>query len=153
MLCCAQCRQLLDESADGADGTRAPCPKCGSSARAIHAGIIDLNAAPSDVVLGMHARGPKRRRTPTSKLRHVREVTFYLGPSAKDGVRRRVVRTFDGDAELYIEHISDEATGDLFRLLVEPLSCHRGRGSAKRKTHRSAYDWAIDTLAYPPSSD
>jgi hypothetical protein len=144
---CSQCRQTIDTSADCADGPRRPCPACGATQRTIHAGITDLASKPAELNLSYRARSlAKRKRTPASPPRHAREQQFVLAPSA-DGVRRRVLRIFDRDADHYEELVIDDDSGELVRLIVEPLSCHVGRGSAKYNTYKTAIEWALSTLA------
>jgi hypothetical protein len=48
----------------------------------------------------------------------------------------RLFRRIDRDDDWYSEHITDAETGEIIRSLEEPLSEHRGRGSAK-KSRRS----------------
>jgi hypothetical protein len=60
---------------------------------------------------------------------------------------RRVLRIFDRDADHYEELVIDDDSGELVRLIVEPLSCHVGRGSAKYNTYKTAIEWALSTLA------
>lgn len=144
---CSACRQPINTSADGPDGARAPCPVCGATTRSVHLTTTDLLAVRSEVNLEMHGRSSeKRRRTPTSQKRHVREQYLSLGPSA-DGVRRRAHRIFDRDADVYDEIVTDEETGEIVMDLRQPVSAHRDRGTAKRQTFRDAVSWAIASMA------
>lgn len=90
--------------------------------------------------------GDKRKRTSTSQRRVQREERVLLGPSA-DGVYRRTHRVFKRDVDFYEERVTDEAMGQLVRLLVEPLSCHVARGTAKRNTCMTVVEWALGTMA------
>jgi hypothetical protein len=88
----------------------------------------------------------KRRRTPKSQKRYVREQFISLRPGA-DGVRCRMHRIFDRDGDVYDEIVTEQETGEVVRDLREPLSSHRDRGTAKRQTFHDAVSWAIATMA------
>jgi hypothetical protein len=73
------------------------------------------------------------------------ESACQFGPST-DGVRRRCLRVLDRECDRYEETVIDEKSGDTIYQIVEPLTCHRNRGSAKRKTYQTAVEWAMDTM-------
>lgn len=144
---CSDCGVPINTKDDGGDGVRAPCPACGSTARTVHVVTADLLAVRAEVNLDLHGRSSeKRKRTPSSQPRHVREQYLSLGPSA-DGIRRRAHRTFDREADVYEEIVTDEETGEIVWHLREPLSAHRDRGTAKQQTFRDAVSWAIASMA------
>ena len=43
------------------------------------------------------------------------------------------VRRIDRRGDVYIEHVFDPRTGETVHWCAEPLSAHRGHGSAKRR--------------------
>jgi hypothetical protein len=111
---CAVCHQ-------GIPNVGGPCPHCGSRTRA-----KSLTATLAFVGL-FRARWPGR-----GKARRWGELATRF---QRDGLGRLVHfrREFDKDADEYYEHVEDAVTGDVIHHVEEPLSEHRGHGSAKRE--------------------
>jgi hypothetical protein len=144
---CSGCRQPVNTNDDAPNGVRVPCATCGSTARIIQSVSADLVSVSSEINFEMRGRSSERRkRTPKSQRRHIREQYVSLGLSA-DGIRRRAHQTYDRVADIYEEIVTDEVSGAIVWHLREPLSAHRDRGTAKRQTFRDAVSWAIATMA------
>ena len=119
---CTDCGRVIDESKDQT-GNRTPCPSCGSAKRTRNVEIrVQIDSKVEVYPL----------------LKWLRK---QLGRWGKDGFEfyrdtltwRRLRRTFDKPNDWYEEEIRDAKTGDLIRECKEPLSKHRGRGSAKQR--------------------
>jgi hypothetical protein len=121
---CGQCGARLDEPSDLAIEDRAPCPACGSLGRHFKKTItatVELRPG-----LGFKGRRPGMRRP-------------FIGGSKRPEVNRdrnkwvEVERTFDRANDRYVERIIDPETGEIIRLIDEPLSEHRGHGDARKR--------------------
>lgn len=123
-----------------------PCVACGGSERTRHIHVVDTAALRVEDAVHVHGRSAEKYTGSSGTRRRVREQYIAIGPSA-DGRRRRAHRIFDRLADRYLEVVTDDVTGELHYLLCEPVSCHRGRGSAKRMTFRDAVSWALSTMA------
>jgi hypothetical protein len=75
-------------------------------------------------MLSLKGRRPGLRR-PFVELKTGQEWFRKLGRW------HRLFRRIDHEADRYSERITDAETGEVVRELEEPLSEHRGRGSAK----------------------
>jgi hypothetical protein len=84
---------------------------------------ISAEAKPS---LSGHARnGPKTGR------RYARELYFGDSYFKAGGTWSVIHRVIDRTANWYRELITDKKSGEILRDVAEPLSTHKGRGSAK----------------------
>ena len=122
---CRACGALIDESLDTA-GAQAPCRECGSTARAFAESLTE------GVMAGDHLkRHIKRRRGGKSKP--------YKEEIDSDDLQRStgrwlsLTRTIDRANDQYSEKVVDPRTGEVVHECEEPLSAHRGHGSAKRR--------------------
>lgn len=121
---CGQCDRELDEAIGLALEDRQPCPECGSKSRNFGKG---LNA---DVT--MHSTlGYKARHPGPGKPFVEGKVGSDL--HRKTGRWMHLERVIDRARDWYRERISDPHTGEVIRDVEEPLSQHRGRGSAKKQ--------------------
>lgn len=122
---CAQCGSATDQALDPADGSRAPCSRCGSTARVFNENLtLSVKVGAYLGVHSKHRRGgkgrPYREEIERSELQRGtgRRVSFrYVIDRAKDWYSKRLV---------------DENTSEVLAQVDEPLSAHRGHGAAKR---------------------
>jgi hypothetical protein len=121
---CADCEELITDPGN-------PCPRCGSTRR--NATVI---AAPASArawasipeILATwfipHRSWSKRRQWGSS------------GTRCERGGLGRLVRfhdEYDKDADRRLEHVEDDATGEVIHHTDHPLTEHKGHGSAKPK--------------------
>lgn len=125
---CASCGNLDDYDV-GADDTRPPCPKCGSTAREIAVEISDEISGWDTV----RVRGGRQRNEPGGRKRPYveavfgkRELTVSTGHVA---ARTKVENRRD---DLYSEVVTDVETGEILHECHEPLSKHKGHGDARK---------------------
>jgi hypothetical protein len=109
------------------DAPSEPCRECGSLRRNVRVSIEETLRAEDH--LAYHAKHPTPTYRAGSKSRPARETWGGEHPSA-DGVYRKVRRVVDREGDWYEETVRDP-DGTLIRDVAEPLSEHRGRGSAK----------------------
>lgn len=125
MTCPPSHATLIDEDLDGLDGTRVPCPECGSTGRrfgehvecAVRAGL-------------RLKRGIKRRRDGDGKP-YREEVDGDDFWRAKQKWTQ-LTRIIDRENDWYSETVVDPQSGEVVHRREEPPSAHRGHGSAKR---------------------
>ena len=102
-----------------------PCPKCGSTERAFTVDTVEN--------ISVHECHEGRVKDPNLSSRKNPRVKFQEGDSYwRDGKRwvKRNMRV-DRDQDLYQEVVIDPETGTIIHKCEEPLSQHRGHGSAK----------------------
>jgi hypothetical protein len=147
---CSKCGAAIPSSADAS----APCPACGEFGRLHRVGVVDVVALSAEVSFGLRGKSAETYRGTNGTRRSLREQYLTVGRSA-DGVRRRAHRVFDRDADVYEEVVTEEGTGWVVRHVREPVSAHRGRGSAKKRVFPDACSWAMDSIdpADRPSSE
>lgn len=118
---CKKCNTVLFEFLDDA---RLPCPVCGETARIFSEHITE------PLVLRDHMR-MKGKHLVKSRPFFEAEVgaSFY----SKTQEWNHLERIIDRDNNLYIEIIKNPATGEIIKRVEEPLSDHKGHGSAKLK--------------------
>jgi hypothetical protein len=121
---CSSCHTLLDVSGESA-GTRSPCPSCGSTTRTIGLDIA-LVAPPAHIRLSAKAKakGAKKAKWELKK-----------GPTPSVRLQKLVdhTRLIDRENDQYSELVLDRESGEIIHSRHEPLSNHKGHGSAKRK--------------------
>ncbi|HEX3095731.1 MAG TPA: zinc ribbon domain-containing protein [Patescibacteria group bacterium] len=123
-LFCADCgTELEDDSAKQYDDRR-PCPKCFSKKRSFHVTVNE------EVTI--------REMLHTKAKRQGEKKPFMEQKSGDDLFRKtgkwmKLLRIFDRDNDSYKELITDPKTGEIIHQKDEPLSQHRGYGSAKKK--------------------
>ncbi len=103
----------------------APCPKCGSHDR--HVEVSDTVTAHAKVAL-------VARRATGRWFAKIKAGDEFFQLTQR---WHRLFRWIDRDANWYTEHITDVETGEVVRSVDEPLSEHRGRGSARKTTRAS----------------
>jgi hypothetical protein len=119
---CDHCGAEIGESADLPPlGEHSSCPECRSDERFFrwtgeNAGYITMRSTVR--------RKPGQRRSPFEEL----SGDVY---SHSLGRMVRIHRTIDRRRDLYYERVLDPDTREVLREIEEPLSQHRGRGSAK----------------------
>jgi DNA-directed RNA polymerase subunit RPC12/RpoP len=118
---CADCSLVLNEPYDMLLGTRAGCPHCGSRARSMrwtgpNAGHILISEKVQ--------RKPGQKRSPSESIKG----DIY---SVAKGKMLRIHRIIDRRRNFYYEKVHDPDTREVLREVEEPLTEHRGHGSAK----------------------
>lgn len=123
---CFPCGYRFEDAAAhaAAGNKRAPCPSCGSKGLIID--VEDGDAATTHVMLRLTKKLPGKGRVFRGK--------FGDELHHETGRWQRITRTVDRHGDWYRERITDYETGDLVRARDEPLSEHRGRGSARHRT-------------------
>lgn len=124
---CSDCNGLLDETRC-AESESSPCPYCGSVRRTIRLAIGDR----LEVMDGALGRVEDTARPRKKRVRR----EFFTGSERhrKTGKWYRKERLVDRDNDIYKEIVVDPESGDVVHQCVEPLSQHRGHGSAKLNT-------------------
>lgn len=146
---CAECGAWLESPRDLIEGRDPPCPACGC-ASAIRSG--DEAEDPPGPLAGFRLtyRSTEKYKGTSGTKRHNYEQQVDLRAS-HDGVRRsrRTTwrRTPDFTRGWYEEIVTEEATGAVHYYNREWIAFHRERGTAKRQTFWTAYDWALDSIA------
>jgi hypothetical protein len=114
---------MIDVSRDTADH-RIPCEKCGSVKRTIHVSIEETVVARDGLEVKARRAGEKKPyvegRGIPSHSRKLDKVVHHQ-------------RLIDRDKNLYRETVTDYESGAIIHHCEEPLSQHRGHGSAKPK--------------------
>lgn len=125
---CANCDTPIPMEMLEHAGVDAPCPACSGTAR-----VWSINVADAVQVRDNMKAKSKRDTFPSKKK--VR-LELQTGEEIRRDGRGWVTkdRIIDHDADSYIEKVVDSDTGLVLRDVAEPLSEHRGHGSARRKT-------------------
>lgn len=120
---CAQCKTALEEDSNLSKKQRIPCPKCGSLSRSYHVTVTDE--------IRFHEKlGMKARHSEPGK-------PYFESVSGSDIHRQsgnwmKLERIIDRENDHYREVVTDPKTGKVIHYCEEPLSEHRGHGSAKK---------------------
>ena len=124
---CKDCGRILDEPSNTQIDESAPCPSGGSKPRHFEIGI--------SVTVEAHAKlGIKARRGGKSGRPFLESVSgddLYR----KTGRWMSLERVVDRENNKYKEVVSDPETGEVVHHCEEPLSQHKGHGSAKSMKH------------------
>ena len=118
--CCSNCGSVLAVDDDESPST--PCPQGGALARTRRIEISD-SARGTEVVV--------------YAARHPGEKQAFLWGSTGDSSSRKLQRwvqrgmVFDRAVDRYKEEVRDPLTGEVIHSADEPLSEHRGHGSAR----------------------
>lgn len=124
VVCCNNCKTVLDESPSIQYSERTPCPVCGSLSR--HYEKVAL------VKIGL----------PTSaeaKAKRLGKGRPFIEQRAKHDLYRKTgqdtdeARIIDRENNLYKKIIKDSKTGEIIYECCEPLDKHVGHGDAKRR--------------------
>jgi len=126
------------ELADREVGNDNSCPRCGGNGRKIMASCRDT--------LVMHdSLGTTLKRPSLPSAKKLRAQSFDgVVPSHKYGKLVRKHWYIDKDKDEYFERVTDIATGETLHECIEPLSKHRGHGTAKPKEPRGSSDQSAD---------
>lgn len=122
---CKKCGTELDDSYN--KKMNEPCPKCGSTKQ-------DITIIENDR-LEMHDYIRGKIKDPNLPSREKTRQDFFQGDDRrkKDGKWMTKERSIDKDNDIYKETVVDPETGKIIHSCEEPLSKHRGHGSAKKK--------------------
>lgn len=123
---CGGCGAQLSESPSLQPEERTPCPSCGAIIRAMQVSI-------SERVVIRGKLGVKGKRN-DSKKPYVESVSgddFHR----KTGKWMKLSRLIDRENDHYREEVKDPCTGEVIHHCEEPLSDHKGHGSAKNPKH------------------
>lgn len=121
---CGKCKAVLEEKSDIQPGERIPCPECGSTSRAFEVTLHENITFREKV--GIEGKHPGEKKP------------FIVEVSGDDLFRKtgewmKLSRVIDVENDSYCEIIIDPVTGKVVHICIEPLSKHRGHGSAKHK--------------------
>ena len=119
---CGSCNGLLDEPPGTSPQKRVPCPACGSTSRTFKV-LIEGRAT-------VHGKLRLKARHSTSGKPFV-EMIIGNDLYRKMGKWMKLERIIDRAKDLYRKVIIDPETGQVIHKCEEPLSEHRGHGSAK----------------------
>jgi len=121
---CGECETLLDEASTTPVADRKPCPNCGSLSREISVTLSET------IVL--------REKLKLKGLRTGLKRPFVEQISGDDLHRKtgrwmRLERVIDRVRNWYREIVTDPETAQVIHRSEEPLTEHRGHGSAKNR--------------------
>ena len=120
---CMGCDAPIEEDLSISPNKRLPCPMCGSVGRKINVSLEETIEV-----------GDKIRM----KGKHSGESKFFIDQISgaqlqyNTGKLAKWVRIIDRANDLYYEQVTDPETGKVFHECKEPLSAHKGHGSAKK---------------------
>lgn len=121
---CQKCGAILDGS-EGPD--KKACPQCGYLHDILNAEVIDK--------LRIYESLSYRRKDPgrTGRAKTMSEGITGHEYSYSHGKIISKQRLIDREADKYVETVTDIETGEIIHKCDEPLSEHRGHGTAKKK--------------------
>lgn len=126
---CGQCGLELEEDTSVPSDCRKPCPMCGSKTRKFHVVLQDTMTFKKKLLIkGRHSKGRKP---------FIEEVSGD-DLHRKSGEWMKLRRVIDRDNDIYHEVVIDPKTGKVIHECKEPLSKHRGHGSAKHKRKKKS---------------
>lgn len=120
---CSTCGDLIDKTLDTPEN-RIPCLRCGATARTIYESMI-ISVIYRDGI-GLKGKRPGQKKAFVEDLS---EPSF--SSSKQKHVHRQ--RLIDRDNDQYSEKVTDYETGEVLHECSEPLSSHKGHGSARKK--------------------
>jgi hypothetical protein len=118
---CSHCEQELE-----GDQPSVPCPACGAVGRKTHMVIEDTVEVFTSIGIRKKVPGlPKKKRI---------RIEHFQGWEARrsEGDLVKKERRIDKDADTYFEHVEDRE-GNAIHHCEEPLTEHRGHGSARQQ--------------------
>ena len=120
---CVACEMHL--AAEYGPDPLGPCPKCGTEMSVWY---------PVGKEFRLRVAGFQDRSIPRGRSRRHWEYQSEAGHSVyeQDGRVYWIEREIDRVANEYYERIVDKETGEVVREVHEPLTAHRGHGSARR---------------------
>ena len=119
---CAGCGALITIDPNEDPTKRTPC-ECGETARNYG---IELHER-----ITLHDRLDTKARHPDAKKPFHESRTGDVEQA--DGTWKHVERLIDRENDIYREEVIDQESGEVVHFHEEPLSAHRGHGSAKPK--------------------
>lgn len=124
---CAACGHVVLSDDNPFQAIKPPdtCPECGASNWLLRVGFGDSVTARDEMTYKGFGPHKDKERTKILSGKVVTEVF------RKTGRLHNVTRQIDRRNNQYDETISDAETGEVVREVHEPLSEHRGRGSAR----------------------
>ena len=124
---CANCGHCWEGEEKDAEGERIPCPNCSSTARSFN---MNINETVNTFELW-----EGKIKDPTLPSRQKVRVEFFDGQDWSFSMEKYVNKsvTIDKRQDLYHKKVTDPETGKIIHECREPLSEHRGHGSAKTK--------------------
>jgi predicted RNA-binding Zn-ribbon protein involved in translation (DUF1610 family) len=125
---CASCDALIEEETDTKPENRKPCPRCGSTIRKF--GVETAGSVPLHDSL-------KYALKSCASVKIVAEGMGGDDLHRKSGKWMQKERLIDHENDQYKEVVIDPATGEVVHRCEEPLSRHRGHGSAKPNAPKS----------------
>lgn len=121
---CGECGTPLPESSNLSVETDPPCPTCGSMTRAI---LVTFNET-----LVVHDKLAMKGKRAGIKEPYIESVSGD-DLHRKTGKWMKLNRVIDRENDLYKEEVIDPDNGIVVHRCEEPLSAHKGHGSAKIK--------------------
>lgn len=119
---CSNCDRDLDP--DHARMVDQPCPHCGSKELSIEVHVEDR--------MELREMFCYKIKDPAFNSKHNPRREFKSGDVlSADGKCRHHERLIDKENDKYVEVVKDRATGEVVHQCKEPLTAHRGHGSAK----------------------
>ena len=119
---CGNCKSALNESADLPVAKRKPCPRCGSLSRHFEVLIESKLFVTSKLRMKARRGGKGKPFIDTTKGDDIHRKT---------GKWMKLERIINRENDLYTEVVTDPTTGKIVYKCEEPLSQHKGHGSAK----------------------
>lgn len=129
VVACGHCARIMEESSAIPGDQRTPCPNCGSRSRQVRMGIAD-SLTVRDGIRGKVRSGEAGKPGAKPWLTTMSEPSWSY--SAEKWMHRE--KTENRREDRYTEVVKDPDTGEIIREVNEPLSEHRGHGSAKKNT-------------------
>ena len=139
---CKSCGAVLPS--DWSQLESQPCPRCGSDSLLFRL-RVDSSVRIRDLFRG-EVRDPdyeldRRKKGKRGKKLLAREVKVGSEPRGdQPGKWVNVYQDTNRKHDTYDKKVTDEETGQVLRECHEPLSAHRGHGSAKRGTREDKAD-------------
>lgn len=124
---CAQCGVEIHEDPHAPTLQRRACPSCGSLSR--HIKMTSTATATHEVAMSFKAKRPSVKRP-------IYEGLSKPSVQRTTGILMRLERFFDRLKDRYLERVTNPVTREVVHSCDEPLSAHRGHGSAKQPSSR-----------------
>jgi hypothetical protein len=123
---CSDCGEPLESHVYGCI-ENLPCPRCGSFKKAIDLSIVEA------VAIKESLRGKVKDSTKTGKSKLRQELLVGDDLHRNSGEWYKKERYINKDNDTYKEVVTNPKTGEIVHHCEEPLSQHKGHGSAKPK--------------------
>lgn len=126
---CGTCEEVIQDDLNVSEKTLKLCPNCSSIKQIIYDYYEEEKKR--DIKERVVSKIKDTTKTGKKKLR--KEFVDGDDLHRKSGNWYLMKRIIDKDNDYYLETITDRVTGDIIYHCEEPLSKHRGHGSAKMK--------------------